>query len=101
MCYKYLSPGSSESLSNQKGREGACLVNLPFREGLCVAQDAGPALTEARLNFLICFVACCFVFVNSGLPGIVSGDGRREGRGKEAFSPFCLFSDIINYSLRL
>lgn len=42
MCYKYLSLGSSDALSRQKGREGAYMVDLPLREGLFVVQGGRP-----------------------------------------------------------
>lgn len=77
------------------------MVDLPFGKGPCVAQDGGPGAQRSMSfhNFPTCSVACCFMFVNSCLPGIVSGDRRREGKERKLSPRFvCFRVSLITHS---
>lgn len=77
------------------------MVDLPYGKGPCIAQDGGPGAQRSMSvhNFLTCFVACRFVVVDSCLPGIVSGDRRREGKERKLFPCFvCFRVSLITHS---
>ena len=102
MCYKYLSPGSSDA---ERERRSLHCSSAPCRSPVCCPGWWTQRLPKHILSFhhfLTNFVVCCFVCVKMCLLFLGIGEGR--GEEKEVFfffffKSFCLFEGIINYSL--